>query len=179
MIEVALKLRATDHAVMDATEAPTTSAGYVLPSGQGERIWIVGDTMTTLASAAGTGGSLTVELCEAAPGGGPPPHVHTREDEFFYVLDGEFEWLIGEQTHRGGPGTFAFVGRGTVHRFSCIGDRPGRILVGFTPGGMDGFFRASGRPAVDDGPAPAVDADEIARTEAAAERFGMRIAGWS
>ena len=108
-----------------------------------------------------------------APGGGPPPHVHTREDEFFHVVDGSFEIRIGEEVHDLGPGGFAYVPRGTVHNFRNTADKPSRILVGFTPGGMEGFFRESGRPALDDGPAPPVDDDEIARTMAAAKRYGV------
>ena len=127
------------------------------PRGDGERLWIVGDTMTLKATGESTGGSLMLLENLTAPGGGPPPHVHTREDEFFYVLDGTFEIRIGDDVHRVGPGGFAFVPRGTVHNFRNTADVPSRLLVGFTPGGMEGFFRESGRPAVDDGPAPPVD----------------------
>jgi quercetin dioxygenase-like cupin family protein len=81
-----------------------TAAGYALPAGDGERIWIVGDTMTVKASAESSNGSLTLVEVEAAPGAGPPPHVHTREDEAFYILDGRFEIHIGDRVHAGGPG---------------------------------------------------------------------------
>ena len=158
--------------------ATTTPAGYAAPAGEGERLWIVGDTMTLMATAARTGGSLTLLENLTAPGGGPPPHVHTREDEFFYVLDGTFEIRIGDDVHALGPGGFAFVPRGTAHNFRNTADTASRILVGFSPGGMDGFLRDSGRPAVDDGPAPPLDDDEIARTTAAARRYGVRVLGF-
>jgi mannose-6-phosphate isomerase-like protein (cupin superfamily) len=148
-----------------------TAAGYSTAAGEGERLWIVGDTMTLKATAASTGGGLTLLENLTAPGGGPPPHIHTREDEFFYVLDGTFEIRIGDEVHELGLGGFAFVPRGTVHNFRNTATVPSRILVGFTPGGMEGFFRESGRSAIDDGPAPPVDDDEIARTMAAAERY--------
>jgi mannose-6-phosphate isomerase-like protein (cupin superfamily) len=151
----------------------TTNPGYALTAGDGERIWIVADTMTLKATAESTGGALVLLENLTAPGGGPPPHVHTREDEFFYVLDGTFEIRVGDELHVVEPGDFAFVPRGTVHSFRNTAARPSRILVGFTPGGIDGFFRESGRPAVDDGPAPPVDEDEIARTLAAAPRYGV------
>jgi uncharacterized RmlC-like cupin family protein len=108
-----------------------------------------------------------------APGGGPPPHVHTREDEFFYVLDGRFDIRVGDELHHLGPGGFAYVPRGTVHNFRNAAATPSRILVGFTPGGIEGFFRESGRPAASDAPAPAVDDDEIQRTLTAAKRYGL------
>ena len=155
----------------------TTTNGYGLAAGAGERLWIVGDTMTLKATADSTDGNLVLLENLTAPGGGPPPHLHTDEDEFFFVLDGDFEIRIGDDVHALGPGGFAFVPRGTVHNFRNVTDAPARILVGFTPGRIDGFFRAAGRPATDDGPAPPLDADEMARTEATAAKYGLRLVG--
>ena len=157
---------------MTTTDA-TISSGYALDSGEGERTWIVADTMTFKATGESTDGNLVLLENLTTPGGGPPPHIHTRDDEFFYVLDGSFEIRIGDDLHALGPGGFAYVARGTVHNFRNTAETPSRILVGFTPGGMEGFFRESGRPATDDGPAPPVDEDEIARTMAAAPRYGV------
>jgi quercetin dioxygenase-like cupin family protein len=149
------------------------TVGYSRAPGDGERIWIVSDTMTFKATAETTAGRLVFLENLTAPGGGPPPHVHTREDEFFYVLDGTFEIRIGDEVHTVQPGGFAFVPRGTVHNFRNTSETPARILVGFSPGGIEGFFRESGRRAIDDSPAPPVDADEIARTIAAAGKYGL------
>src|SRR5688572_2077861 len=115
--------------------------GYAVSAGDGERIWIVGDTMTLKATAGSTGGNLMLLENLTAPGGGPPPHVHTREDEFFYVVDGSFEIRIGEAVHDLGPGGFAYVPRGAVHNFRNTADKLSRILVGFTPGGTEGLFK--------------------------------------
>jgi quercetin dioxygenase-like cupin family protein len=155
------------------TTHTTTNSGYTVAAGEGERIWIVADTMTFKATGESTGGSLVLLENLTAPGGGPPPHLHTHEDEFFYVLDGTFEIRIGNEVHAVEPGGFAYVPRGTVHNFRNTAETPSRILVGFTPGGIEGFFRESGRPATDDGPAPPVDEDEITRTMAAAPRYGL------
>ena len=163
---------------MTSSHLTAETTGYASPAGAGERIWIVGDTMTLKATGERTGGSLVLLENVTAPGGGPPPHLHTREDEFFYVLDGTFEIRIGDELHGLGPGGFAFVPRGTVHNFRNTAGTPSRILVGFTPGGIDGFFRESGRPAVDDGPAPALDGDEIDRTTIAAQRYGVEAVGF-
>ena len=157
------------------THTHTTNEGHSLPAGEGERIWIVGDTMTLKATEQTTGGSLVLLENLTAPGGGPPPHIHTREDEFWYVLDGTFEIRIGDEVHVLGPGGFAYAPRGTAHNFRNTADTPSRVLVGFTPGGMGEFFRAAGQPATDDGPAPPFDEEELARTMVAAERCGMEV----
>ena len=151
----------------------TPTTGYAVAAGEGERIWIVGDTMTFKSTGESTGGGLLLFENLTLPGGGPPPHVHTREDEFFFVLDGTFEVRIGDVMHTLGPGGHAYVPRGTVHNFRNTAETHSRMLVGFTPGGMEGFFRESGRPATDDGPAPPVDEDEIVRTMAAAPKYGV------
>lgn len=145
----------------------------------GEKIWIAGDTMWFKATSAETGGAYTLIENIALPGNGPPPHVHENEHESMYVIDGEFKILVGEQTVDGKPGAFAFIPRGTVHRFQCTGDRPGKILLLFTPGGIEGFFREAGVPATNDGPAPSVDAAEIARSEIAGKRYGLRVVSWN
>jgi mannose-6-phosphate isomerase-like protein (cupin superfamily) len=163
---------ARDHRVMTTTHT-RTSNGYAITAGEGERTWIVGDTMTFKATGESTGGSLLFFENLTTPDGGPPPHIHTREDEFFYVLDGTFEIRIGDELHALGPGGFAYVPRGTVHNFRNTAETASRILVGFTPGGIEGFFRESGRPATDDGPPPPLDEDEIARTTVAAPKYGI------
>jgi mannose-6-phosphate isomerase-like protein (cupin superfamily) len=158
---------------MNTTLNTPTNKGYAVAAGEGERIWIVGDTMTLKSTGESTGGGLLLFENLTAPGGGPPPHIHTREDEFFLVLDGTFEVRIGDDLHTLGRGGHAYVPRGTVHNFRNTGEIPSRMLVGFTPGGIEGFFRESGRPAIDDGPAPPLDEDEIARTNTAAPKYGL------
>ncbi len=159
------------------THTHATNAGHSVAGGEGERIWIVGDTMTLKATEDTTGGSLVLLENLTAPGGGPPPHIHMREDEFWYVIDGTFEIRIGDEVHALGPGGFAYAPRGTVHNFRNTADIPSRILVGFTPGGMGAFFREAGQPATDDGPAPPFDEEELARTMVAARKVGMDVVG--
>jgi quercetin dioxygenase-like cupin family protein len=157
----------------------TAAVPRVLGAAEGERYWIAGDTLTFKATAADTGGAYTLVDILAAPGEGPPPHIHDNEDETFYVLDGRFEILVAERLIDAGPGTFALVPRGTVHRFRCVDDRPGRILVMFTPGGLEGFFREAGIRAAGDGQAPPIDAAEIIRTEVAGARYGLHVVDWA
>lgn len=103
-----------------------------------------GNTVTLKATGAETGGALTFTEIEAVPGGGPPLHVHAVEDEWFYVLEGTFDIVLGDEVVRAGPGDFAFVPRGTPHRFANAGGGSARILAALTPSGIEDFFRAAG-----------------------------------
>src|SRR5688500_1213891 len=111
--QVALMGRMPDHRPMNPTHTFTTE-GYAIAAGEGERIWIVGDAMTLKATGESTGGSLVLLENLTAPGGGPPPHIHSQEDEFWFVIDGTFEIRIGEDVHSVGPGGFAYAPRGTL-----------------------------------------------------------------
>jgi quercetin dioxygenase-like cupin family protein len=75
-----------------------------------------------------------------APGEGPPLHVHANEDEAWWVIDGTLRFRLGEQAAEAPAGTFVFVPRGIAHAFQNVGDGPARILVLFTPAGMERFF---------------------------------------
>ena len=156
---------------------PSTAA-FLLSPGDGEKIWITGDTLSIKATFAETCGAYTVIEVISLPGNGPPPHLHENEDESIYVIDGEFEILLGAKTMRAEPGAFVFVPKRTVHRFRCIGDGPGKVLLHFTPGGIEGFFREAGVPVTNDGPAPSVDIAEITRTEMAGKRYGLHVIDW-
>jgi mannose-6-phosphate isomerase-like protein (cupin superfamily) len=70
-----------------------------------------------------------------------PLHVHEREDELFYVLEGEHVFQIGEREHRAGPGELVFAPRGVPHSQRRVVPREGRTLVLTAPGGLEGFFR--------------------------------------
>jgi quercetin dioxygenase-like cupin family protein len=85
-------------------------------------------------------GALAAMEAVNAPGEGPPLHVHNREGETVYVLEGEFRWKLGEELSVKGPGTFVFIPRGLAHTWQIVGDRPGRMLITFSPAGMEGFF---------------------------------------
>lgn len=74
------------------------------------------------------------------PGNGPPRHIHTKEDETFYVQSGDIEFWKDGETSVHGPGEVVFVPRGTEHTFRVIGNQPGRMLTIVTPGGFEGFF---------------------------------------
>ncbi|MBJ7602164.1 MAG: cupin domain-containing protein [Candidatus Dormibacteraeota bacterium] len=75
-----------------------------------------------------------------APGDGPPLHTHANEDEAWYVLEGELRFRLGAELRGAPAGTFVFVARGTPHCFQNVGQQAARVLVLFTPSGMERFF---------------------------------------
>jgi len=75
-----------------------------------------------------------------APKSGPALHMHPREDELWYVIDGDFRFKAGGAMLRASTGGMAFGPRGTPHAFQNIGDTPGRLLVISTPSGLERFF---------------------------------------
>jgi quercetin dioxygenase-like cupin family protein len=155
-----------------------STTAFLLSPSDGEKIWITGDTLSFKATSAETSGAYTVIEVISLPGNGPPPHLHENEDESIYVIDGEFEILLGAKTMQAEPGAFVFIPKRTVHRFRCIGDGPGKVLLHFTPGGIEGFFREAGVPVTNDGLAPSVDSGEITRTDMAGKRYGLRVIDW-
>ena len=112
-------------------------------AGEGERIQHpLGDEVTFLVRGAQTGGTLTIFETEVAPGKGPPLHTHASEEEGLYVLEGEVRFRSRDEIWSGGVGSFLFVPRGVPHCFQNAGDGPLRLLIAFTPSGMERFFEA-------------------------------------
>ena len=75
-----------------------------------------------------------------APSSGPPTHVHQTEDEFFYVVSGEFKVKLGDRVMSAPAQSVMFVPRGTPHTFQNVGAEPGVLLVSVTPGGFEKMF---------------------------------------
>lgn len=102
----------------------------------------VGGPLTFKARSEETGGSLTAVENVVPPGEGPPVHLHPNEDEAWWVVEGTLSFLIGEETSDAEAGSFVFVPRGTPHAFTNGGTTDARILVLFTPGGIEPMFDA-------------------------------------
>jgi quercetin dioxygenase-like cupin family protein len=127
----------------------------------------VGGPLMFKARATQTGGAMTVFENVIAPGQGPPLHVHTNEDEALYVLEGQFCFKLQDDVLVAPAGSFVFVPRGTAHCFQNIAAAPARILVIFTPAGMERFFDEFAA-------LPSPDPEAFARI---GERVGMKVLG--
>ena len=120
-------------------ERGSASGGIILGPGEGRTIPGT-DAMTLKATGEQTGGSIGFLEATSAPGYGPPRHIHRSHDELFYVLEGEFLFLVGERQVSATPGTFVFVPRGTVHAAKVIGNEAGKVLIAYVPGGLEHSF---------------------------------------
>jgi quercetin dioxygenase-like cupin family protein len=163
------------EARVSATNKTAADARFVGP-GEGQGIWFLRNHMTIKATAETTGGAFGLVESRMAPGFSPPLHIHRREDEAFYVLEGEMTMRCGERTFQASAGSFVFLPRDVPHTFVVEGDRPARMLTLLTPGGGEGFFVEGGRTPEHDGLPPAAPPD-IALLKRVGERFGAEIVG--
>ena len=100
-----------------------------------------GDVYRFLATGEQTDGAYFIVDALVPPGGGPPPHIQTREEEGFYVLEGTVTFLPGDGTsHEAGPGTQVHVPRGVLHSFRNETDQDARMLFWFAPAGIERMF---------------------------------------
>ena len=95
--------------------------------GEGRRSpWVMGERLTYMIPSQRTGEAYSLFEVATQPNGGPPPHVHHCEDESFYVLEGQFDFLSGEETLRAGSGSLIYVPKGTLHAHKNVGEGVGR-----------------------------------------------------
>jgi mannose-6-phosphate isomerase-like protein (cupin superfamily) len=85
-------------------------------------------------------GAMTAIECVNSGPGGPPLHVHHSHDECYYVTAGRYRFEFGDRAYEGGPGTFAYAPRNTIHTFASIGPEEGRLIGFIFPAGLEGFL---------------------------------------
>src|SRR5439155_6890181 len=103
-----------------------------IPSDGGKEINVLGIPMVIRIHGRDTGGAVAVVESHDVPGGGPPPHIHHREDETFQVLEGEYEWTVGAETFVARKGATIFAPKGVAHTYSYLGQMPGRLMCVIT-----------------------------------------------
>ena len=148
--------------------------GYALQADEGEALWFLGNLMTVKAGGNDTHGSFTLLEVVAPPGFAPPPHLHRREDEAFYLLAGEMSITCGNQTWCLGPGGFAFLPRGVPHGFRVSEAGPATMLQLTLPAQFERFAAAVGEPATDRTLPPPADPD-ISRLLAVLPQFDIEL----
>jgi quercetin dioxygenase-like cupin family protein len=148
----------------------------VLRAGEGQSVWVVGDRYTIKTSGEETGGAFALVEALVLPGGGPPPHIHHREDEAFYILEGELAFHVEGRDIIAGAGSWVTLARGGLHHFKNVSDRPARMLIAVTPAGLERFFLEVGRAVGDgDGETMPPTPEDIEKLLATAPRYGVEI----
>ncbi len=112
----------------------------VVAPNQRRILYAFGSEAHLILTGAETGGRYCQWIEVTPPGGGPPPHCHTREDEWFYVLEGKFEFFKDGKWAEVSVGTGVFMPKGSVHSFRNAGSSDGRLLITTAPAGFEVFF---------------------------------------
>lgn len=170
--------RIIQHAEASSADAGVTTfpedrVTYV-PAGSGAAYLGPASLMTYIVTGKETGGAFFLAEMSVPPGGGPPPHIHQREDESFQVLQGTLTLRVGGDTIAASAGDFAFLPREIAHSFKNHGDVTAKALVLVTPAGVENYFSEVFDPAVDRTAAPPLPGKElIARAQSASSRYGL------
>ena len=143
---------------------------------EGRTIAVVGDVYRFPATGDETNGKYAMWEAIVPPGGGPPPHVHSREEEGFYILEGEITFMIGEQRVVATAGMFASMPVGTPHSFKNESSKPAKMLISVAPAGLEQMFFDVG-VALPEGSTTALPPTktEIEKLLAVAPNYGVEI----
>lgn len=147
----------------------------IRPPGSGEPIAAVGDLYNFLATSEHTSGRYAIWHATIHPGGGPPPHVHTREHEAFYILRGNLSAFDQGERVVVGPGSLIILPKDSLHWFKNETDEPVEMLILISPGGTEEMFRQFGAPWPSTERPPLPTPEEIARLIAVAPNFGIEL----
>ncbi len=128
---------------MIANQEETTAGAVVVAAGDdrtGSPYRLPGHELTVKVTAGDTQGRYFTAVLRAMPLSGPPLHMHTQEDEYFYVLEGEFVFQVGEQRMTAGPGTSVYAPRALPHTWQNCTDEPAVALLTIAPAGLEDLF---------------------------------------
>ena len=141
----------------------------IRPPGEGDAWWLLGGLFDVKVATP----ELTAVEVHLRAGAGPPPHTHPG-GESVYVLAGRIRYHIGGEPHEGGPGAFFHVPEGTPENFEPVEDS--RLLVIYTPGGIEGFIQEAGERAPRrELPPPPAERPDLGRLVEIGRRHGMNL----
>jgi mannose-6-phosphate isomerase-like protein (cupin superfamily) len=143
---------------------------------QGRTVSLVGDVYRFLATGEDTNGKYALIEALVGPGGGPPPHVHSREEEGFYILEGEITFTINDQRVVATAGMFANMQVGTPHCFKNESNKQAKMLVSVAPAGLEKMFMEIGVPLAEGATTALTPTKEdIEKLLAIAPKYGIEI----
>ncbi len=148
----------------------------VKTSDLGRTVAVVGDIYRFLATGDETDGKYATWEAIVPPGGGPPPHVHSREEEGFFILEGEITFQIGDDRIVAKAGTFANMPIGTPHSFKNESNSTAKMLITIAPAGLEQmFFEVSSPLPHGATTAPHPSKADIEKLLEIAPRYGVEI----
>ena len=169
--------RAPKGVVLNA-QGDAQSRTFAVGSDEGEARWWFGGLATIKATGKETGGHYTLVEVLNAEGFEGPLHVHHREDEGFWILEGELSFEVGEQKVKASPGSFVFGPKDVPHRYT-VDSGPARLLYILSPGGFEEFVYATSEPAKERTLPPAPEGPpseaEMEQLRAAARQYGGEL----
>ena len=150
---------------------------HVAPGKASTSLWAFGELVMCKITSYQTGGAYSLFEVVTQPGSGPPPHVHHREDEAFYVLEGEYEFLVESRTINAKAGSLIYVPKGNLHAHNNVAEGIGRLLVSQTPGGLyERFFEDIGEETKDRPTTPvSEDPLDMERIAKIAAEYGIEM----
>jgi quercetin dioxygenase-like cupin family protein len=158
------------------TEAHLARAGKHVARNAGKSLWLTSDLFVFKTTSEDTNGAFSLADVSAGPDFGPPPHIHHREDETFYVTGGSFEFTIGGQTFTAGAGSLVYLPKGVVHEHHAAGGAPATALVLYTPAGVERFIEEAGKPAPDPTARPRPpEMPELEKIVGIAQKYGIEV----
>jgi len=160
-----------------AASAASAGAPQMLVPELKNSYWYIGHLMSILLSAKDTGGAFALIHGFEIKGLEPPPHIHTLEDESFYLLDGEINYTAGNELFRARKGNWVFLPKGIQHSFQVVTDQA-EVLIHLSPGGFENYFIEMSEPAPEMviPPRPKGPPD-IKRIIETASKYGVRFPG--
>jgi quercetin dioxygenase-like cupin family protein len=154
----------------------STLQPYAFRQEEGSTIWFLGLPTTVKATGAQTGGAFGL-IEQAIPASfASPYHVHHNEDESFYVLEGEVDFICDRKWLKAGPGAFLFLPRNIPHGFKVEDSAPAKLLILASPAGFEQFVVEMSGP-VKDSAHPSVGPPDMEKLIALASKYSIDILG--
>jgi mannose-6-phosphate isomerase-like protein (cupin superfamily) len=140
----------------------------IVPPGEGTTLNVLGATYTIKVPGAETDGAFSLTEALAPPQSSVPLHIHTREDESLYILEGTLEIRCGDHTFNAPQGTVVVLPRNVPHAYRNPGSVPTRVLVTVTPAGFEGFLEEAGKLPDDQPP-------DLKKLAAVGRKYGLEL----
>jgi mannose-6-phosphate isomerase-like protein (cupin superfamily) len=127
-------------------EQKTAIQPTILQKGEGKTVNVLGDIITIKIAAEQTDDMFSLLEVSVPPQNGPPMHIHNREVESYYILEGDFEITVNDRTVKAPVGTFVSVPKGVPNTYKNVGNNEGRFLMFYSPANASKAFEEVGQP---------------------------------